>query len=217
MQPTSSRKAQNSGFMPERAVYKVSQKQEHSPRVHWTGYLVSRVTKEVIWHAGPSTVYGPAYIGPDPAAYTDECLAHDLAAGCRVVAALNGSVDDNGVDGDGGSEDLQAALKVVKNCNKPGGKPPGWMQWLSTKLKEASTPPPPVARTPRTLGGLVFPASKKPKSCRKCWVPGCSRTPSCTGWRLLQVRLRGVTKSELSKVLEKCKNTHGRSVSYLGM
>ena len=209
MQPTSSRKAQNSGFMPELAVYKVSQKQEHSPRVHWTGYLANRVTKEVIWHAGPSTVYGTAYVGPDPAAYTDDCLKCDLAAGRRVVAALNGSVDDNGVDGDGGSEHLKAALSVVRKCNKPGCRPPEWMQWLSTKLKEASTPPP-VARRPSG----PRPASIKPKSCRKCYVPGCSRKP-CTGWNILRDKLSDLTQRELSRVLEICKETKGNSVSFL--
>lgn len=182
--------------------------------MHWTGYLANRATKEVVWHAGDPTFYGTAD-GEDSANYTDVCLQMDLAAGKRVVAALrNESTLDDGLTGYGGSPELKKALGVVRSCNKPGGKPPEWMQWLSTKLKEASTPPPPVARTPR-MPSVPRPASKKPKSCRKCWVPGCSRTPSCIGWKLLQTRLPGVTRSDLSALLDKCKKTKGNSVSYL--
>ena len=184
--------------------------------MHWTGYLTNRSTKEVIWHAGEPTFYGTAD-GEDSANYTDECLRMDLAAGQRVVAALrNESPFDDGLTGYGGSPELKKALGAVRSCNKRVNTvKPGWMDWLWKRLKEASTPPPPVARTPG-MPSVPRPASKKPKSCRKCWVPGCSRTPSCIGWKLLlQTRLPGVTRSDLSALLEKCRKTKGKSVSYL--
>jgi hypothetical protein len=144
---------------------------------------------------------------------THVCLQMDLAAGKRVVAALrNESPLDNGLTGYGGSPELKKALGAVRSCNKRVNTvKPGWMDWLWKRLKEASTPAP-VARRPSVPG----PASKKPKSCRKCWVPGCSRTSSCIiGWKLLKTRLPGVTQSALSAVLEECKKTNGDSVLYL--
>jgi hypothetical protein len=211
MQPTSSPKAQNSGFLPELAVYNASRKTKDSPLVHWTGYLASRVTNEVIWHAGGPTCYGTAD-GEDSANYTDQCLQWDLAAGQRVVAALrNESPFDDGLTGYGGSPELKKALGAVRSCNRRGVKAvkPGWMDWLWKRLKEASTPPP-VARRPSG----PRPASIKPKSCRKCYVPGCSTKP-CTGWNILRDKLSHLSQQDLSQMLKIFKTTKGKSRSCL--
>ncbi len=120
----------------------------------------------VVWHAGPPTVYGPQ--SEWPTVCTAEAFAWDNAAGQRLVAAIRGSGDDNGKDGEGGSDCLEKAISVVKTTGKQKN-PPQWLQWLKRKLDHAALPLPVIKKNRKS----------KPKICSdsvpcKCYVPGCT-------------------------------------------
>jgi len=160
------------------------------------GYLANRATQKVIWHAGPPTCYG-AVEGPDSAVYTDACLVQDLAAGQRVVAALlDAAVDDDGLQGDGGSVALAAALKIVKKCHNKG-EPPAWLRWISSKLKSVMTP------ATRKVRRRIL--KTKPKVCKHCRMDGCAKATDkkkkCNGFLLFKAQnLQGISQALLSQL-----------------
>jgi hypothetical protein len=102
-----------------------------------------------------------------PNIYTAEAFARDNKAGQRLVAAIRHSptaVDDNGKDGEGGSDELAKALGAVKSKRTPQR-----LQWLKMKLDLAAVPLPvkPTIRKPSLKPITV-------RTCRKCKVSGCT-------------------------------------------
>jgi hypothetical protein len=152
--------AAETGILSEAAVYTASS--SNGRLTHWTGYIADRRSMRVGWHAGPDTYYGPR--SEWPGICTAEAFALDNAAGQRLVAAIRGSGDDNGQDGEGGSEYLKKAISVVNSTKQ---NPPQWVKWLKRKLNLASVPLPvkPKIRK-QTVTRRVGP-------CKKCQVPGC--------------------------------------------
>ena len=152
--------AAETGILSEAAVYTASS--SNGRLTHWTGYIADRRSMRVGWHAGPDTYYGPR--SEWPGICTAEAFAWDNAAGQRLVAAIRGSGDDNGQDGEGGSEYLKKAISVVNSTKQ---NPPQWVKWLKRKLNLASVPLPvkPKIRK-QTVTRRVGP-------CKKCQVPGC--------------------------------------------
>jgi hypothetical protein len=153
--------AAEAGILSEAAVYTASSRKGRL--THWTGYIDDRRSMRVVWHAGPPTVYGPQ--SEWPTVCTAEAFAWDNAAGQRLVAAIRGSGDDNGKDGEGGSDHLAKAISVVNETGQQN--PPQWVKWLKRKLDLASVPLPvkPKIRK-QTVTRRVGP-------CKKCHVPGC--------------------------------------------
>ena len=152
--------AAETGILSEAAVYTASSR--NGRLTHWTGYIDDRRSMRVVWHAGPPTVYGPQ--SEWPTVCTAEAFAWDNAAGQRLVAAIRGSGDDNGKDGEGGSDHLAKAISVVNSTKQ---NPPQWVKWLKRKLDHAALPLPVIKkkRKPKVSSDSV--------PC-KCHVPGCT-------------------------------------------
>jgi hypothetical protein len=155
--------AAETGILSEAAVYAASS--SNGRLTHWTGYIDDRRAMRVVWHAGPPTVYGP--LSEWPTACTAEAFAWDNAAGQRLVAAIRGSSgDDNGKDGEGGSEYLKKALSVVKSTKQ---NPPEWVKWLKRKLDHAALPLPVIKKKRKSRPKV----SSDSVPC-KCHVLGCT-------------------------------------------
>ena len=151
------------GILAEAVIYNASR--PGRSLVHWTGYISDRRAMRVVWNAGPPTVYGSHSEFPN--VYTAEAFARDNKAGQRLVAAIRHSptaVDDNGKDGEGGSDELAKALGAVKSKRTPQR-----LQWLKMKLDLAAVPLPvkPTIRKPSLKPITV-------RTCRKCKVSGCT-------------------------------------------
>ena len=149
--------------MLHQVVYMVSRSAGSTAYHHWTGHLVHVADKTVQWHDGTSTRYG-LYGGheADAECYTSERLDAALVAGqavaIAVAARLCGTTPRISASASGGDANLEAALNsaLVQIKKKPNvvTAVPLWLSWLQNKLSEKH--------------------GKKPKSCKRCKVPGCT-------------------------------------------
>jgi hypothetical protein len=149
--------------MLHQVVYMGSRPEGSTVYHHWTGHLVHVADKTVQWYDGTTTRYG-LYGGheADAGCYTSERLAAALVAGqavaIAVVARIRGTAPRIPASASGGDANLKDALTsaLVQIKKKPnvGTAVPLWLSWLQVRL---SAKP-----------------GKKPKSCSRCKVPGCT-------------------------------------------
>ena len=156
-------KPRNTGFMPERAVYKqlLVPGTKRSTR-HWMGFLEDGVSLAVRWCDADRTVshYGPEAVkdGLDPESYTEDCLRQDMAAAALIVQVLKQLAAKVAVVPTPRKCAAGSAIAAIKKCYLSAVmKPkPDWLLWLEGNLQEAK------ARK-RSL-----------KKCQKCKVDGCN-------------------------------------------
>ena len=138
---------------------------------HWMGFLEDEVSLAVHWCDEDETIshYGPgaAEDGLDPASYTEDCLAQDMAAAALIVQVIKQLAAKSAVAPTPRNSAAGSAITAVKNCYKKAVMKPDWLEWLERKLEEEEV---------RSLRNLQQAAALKRslKKCQRCKVDGCN-------------------------------------------
>ena len=119
------------------AVYKATVQPRRKQGVtFWTGYLADRATRTVVWDNGTSTKYGPDTT-EDPAFYSDDSLAVDMAEGRLVYEAVErllggtAAAEVESLATSTTTGDVHPAVVEAVECyGKPVPMKKPWLTWL---------------------------------------------------------------------------------------